>query len=119
MYSIIRFMGVLSLSVPLGIAIPASADFGGPDGYVREGQKSEAPDPASYAVIEAKDGQIEQVDGETVVVVREPQPIAATEQAPPAPRTVVVEQPAVRCPGAIWVDGYWYYSNGQYVWVEG
>jgi len=113
------------------IAVPAAADYEGPDGYgtagyeqdvshdgyVREGEPSETPDPTTYVVIEAEEGQTEQVDGETVIVVQEPEPIAATEHAPP--QTVVVEQPVAQCPGAIWVDGYWYYSNGEYLWVDG
>ena len=75
------------------IAVPAAADYEGPDGYgtagyeqdvshdgyVREGEPSEAPDPTTYVVIEAEEGQTEQVDGETVIVVQEPEPIAATD----------------------------------------
>lgn len=123
--------GVACMGV--AIALPAVADYEGPsgygtatqeldvshDGYAREEETSEKPDATTYVVIEAADGKTEEVDGETVIVVQEPEPIAATEEAPPAPKTPPVEQPAARCPGAIWVDGYWYYSNGEYLWVDG
>ena len=84
-----------------------------------KGQASETDDPATYVIIEAESGTTEQVGGETVIVVQEPDPIAATEAAPPPPRTVVEEQPIARCPEGIWVDGYWSYGDGQYLWVDG
>ena len=134
MDSLVRLTALLVLSLAAATAVPAAADYDGPDGYgttitneldvsydgyVREGQSSGTYDPTTYVVIEAENGTTEQVDGETVIVVQEPEPVAATKQAPPPPQTVVVEQPVVRCPGAIWVDGYWAYSDGDYVWVEG
>lgn len=74
----------------------------------------------NYIVIEVEDGTPTDVGGETVIVVQEPKPVAATENAPPPiPRTADVAQPAVRCPRGIWVEGHWAYANGQYVWVDG
>ena len=134
MDSLIRFISLFALGAAFAVTAPAAADYDGPDGYggstgygfdvphdgyQREGQTGATPDATTYVVIEAEDGTTEVVDGETVIVVQEPEPLAATEQAPPAPQTVVVVQPEVQCPGAIWVDGYWAYSNGDYVWVDG
>jgi len=134
MDSLGRLTALFVLSLAAATAVPAAADYDGPngygtttvneldvshDGYVREGQSNGTSDPTTYVVIEAEDGTTEQVDGETVIVVQEPEPVAATKQAPPPPQTVVVEQPVALCPGAIWVDGYWAYSNGDYVWVDG
>ena len=124
-----RLITLFALGAAMVVAAPAAADYEGPDGYgaagyehdvshdgyAREGQTSDTSGPTTYVVIEAEEGVTEQVDGETVIVVQEPEPVVATEQAPPPPQTVVVEQ----CPGAIWVDGYWYYSNGDYLWVDG
>ncbi len=125
---------MFALLVATVAAVSAQADYEGADGYgtvptyqldvshdgyVREGHVSETDDPAAYVVIEAESGTTEQVDGETVIVVQEPEPIAATEAAPPPLPTVVVEQPVARCPEGIWVDGYWSYGDGQYLWVDG
>ena len=38
-------------------------------------------------------------------------------QAPPAPRVVV--RPPAPYVGAVWTDGYWNWSGGQYVWING
>ncbi len=134
MDSLVRFTLLVALGAAVALTAPAAADYdgadgyGGPtgggfdvshDGYQREGQTGAAPEATTYVVIETEDGTTEVVDGETVIVVQEPEPLAATEQAPPAPQTVVVVQPEVQCPGAIWVDGYWAYSNGEYVWADG
>jgi hypothetical protein len=131
---LVRFTAVFALSIATAAAIPAAADWEGADGYgtaasyeldvshdgyVRDAQEDGTADPATYVVIEAESGTAEQVDGETIIVVQEPEPIAATEAAPPPPRTVVVEQPVVRCSEGIWVDGYWSYTDGDYLWVEG
>ncbi|HET6415872.1 MAG TPA: hypothetical protein VFG22_06225, partial [Polyangiales bacterium] len=130
----IRFWVFFALSVAAAMGGSARADYDGPDGYgssspsefdvshdgyTREGQTPAAFDSSTYVVIEEEDGETEQVDGETVIVVQEPEPIAATAQAPPAPRTVVVENTINLCPGGIWVDGYWGYGNGDYIWVDG
>lgn len=131
-----RFTVFAALIVTTAVALPAAAQYGpangygreattheldvSHDGYAREGQTSVTADPTTYVVIEAETGTTEQVDGETVIVVQEPQPVAATAEAPPVPKNVIiVEQPEVRCQGGIWVDGYWGYSNGDYVWVDG
>ena len=126
MDSLIRFISLFALGAAFAVTAPAAADqpgsngYGGStgygfdvphDGYRREGQTSATPDATTYVVIEAEGGTTEVVDGETVIVVQEPEPLAATEQAPPAPKTVVVVQPEVQCPGAIWVDGYWAYKQ--------
>ena len=94
------------------------------DGYPRGdqaagGQSQAATEAPNYVVIEVEEGVSREVEGETVIVVQEPDPIAATDVAPPAPREVAVEQPVMRCPGGIWVDGYWTYGDGQYVWIDG
>ena len=131
---LVRLTTLVALGAAVTVTIPVAADYDGADGYggstddgfevshdgyPREGQTSATPDEPTYVVIEAEDGTTEVVEGETVIVVQEPEPVAATEHAPPAPQTVVVVQPEVQCPGAIWVDGYWAYSNGEYVWVDG
>ncbi|MGB8332478.1 MAG: hypothetical protein WCE62_20305, partial [Polyangiales bacterium] len=131
---LIRLTMILALGAVTVRANAAGADYVGPDGYgttnayeldvsndgyVREAEEGTVADPRNYVVIEAEDGETEEIDGQTVIVVQEPEPIAATEEAPPAPRTVVVEQPGVLCAGGIWVDGYWSYGNGEYVWVDG
>ena len=130
----VRFSCLVAFGAGVALSAPAAADYDGADGYgkptgggfdvshdgyQREGQTGAAADATTYVVIEAEDGTTEVVDGETVIVVQEPEPLAATEQAPPAPQTVVVAQPEVQCPGAIWVDGHWAYSNGDYLWVDG
>jgi hypothetical protein len=72
----------------------------------------------NYIVIEVEDGTPTEVEGQTVIVVQEPEPVAATDKAPPpVPRAVDGAQPV--CPNGIWVDGHWAYANGQYVWVDG
>ena len=86
-----------------GFAPPAAGDYEGPDGYGAtttheldvshdgypgDGEAGEAPDPTTYVVIEAEDGATERVDGETVIVVQEPEPLAATAEAPPPHQTV-------------------------------
>lgn len=136
MNSLVSFASFLALSLVVALTVPASAgaDFEGADGYdgptgygfdvSHDGYQQQTrapatPDATNYVVIEAEDGTSEVVDGETVIVVQEPEPLAATEQAPPAPKTVVVVQPEVQCPGAIWVEGYWAYGNGEYTWVDG
>jgi len=131
---LVRLTAMFALLVATVAAVPAQADYQGADGYgtaptnqldvshdgyVREGHVGETDDPATYVVIEAESGTSEQVDGETVIVVQEPEPIAATEAAPPPLPTVVVEQPVALCPEGIWVDGYWSYGDGQYLWVDG
>ncbi|MBW2380047.1 MAG: hypothetical protein JRG70_10940, partial [Deltaproteobacteria bacterium] len=129
---LVRLTAVFALSIATVAAIPAAADWEGPngygatttyeldvlhDGYVRDGQEGETAGPATYVVIEAEAGTAEQVDGETIIVVQEPEPTAATAAAPPPPRTVVVEQPVASCTGGIWVDGYWGYYRPYGVYV--
>ncbi len=131
-----RLITLCAFSLGMAFAFPVAADedevtdgygakaSGGEpnashDGYVREGQATTTPDPTNYVVIEAEQGTTEEVDGETVIVVEEPKPIAASVQAPPPAQVIVVEEQIPPCPGGVWVDGYWYYSNGQYLWVDG
>ena len=115
---------LIALSV-VTLASPAAADdpYLGADGYVRDdaaGGDAVIVDPQTsverevvdadgntYIVIEADEGTEQEVNGETVIVVTEPEPTAASEEAPPEPQTVVVERPAPPYDGAIWVDGYW------------
>ncbi len=144
MSALIRISSMLALAALSLGAVRASADYDGASGYggvtvvtqeldvSHDGYPSaeaaatdptpvttEASDPPNYVVIEVEEGSSNEVDGETVIVVQEPEPTAATEHAPPAPRTVIeVEQRPV-CSNGIWVDGYWAYANGQYVWVNG
>jgi hypothetical protein len=130
----IRLTAMCALSTAALASVPAAADYDGPDGYGthttdqfdvsydgygREGQESPADDPTTYVVIEAESGATETIEGETVIVVQEPEPTAATEHAPPPPRTVVIEQSVASCSEGIWVDGYWAYAEGDYVWVDG
>ena len=127
---------VFAALVIVTAALPAAAQYGAAngygqeatgyelgvshDGYAREAKTGATDDPTTYVVIESESGTSEQIDGQTVIVVQEPQPVAATAEPPPAPKNVIiVEQPELRCQGGIWVDGYWGYSNGDYVWVDG
>lgn len=130
----IRLTAMCALSISALASVPAAADYDGPDGYGthatdqlevsydgygREGQERQAVDPTTYVVIEAESGATETIEGETVIVVQEPEPTAATEHAPPPPRTVVIERSVASCSEGIWVDGYWAYADGDYVWVDG
>ena len=80
--------------VACGFAAPALADdYEGPsgygatgttyeldvshDGYGRGASASETADPTKYVVVDAESGVTEEIEGETVVVVQEPEPIAA------------------------------------------
>jgi len=133
MHFLVRHTAVVASLLAAMVSARAAADYGGPDGYgnvgrseapshdgyARDDQVVEAADLTNYVIIEAEEGSTEEVDGETIIVVQEPEPIAATSEAPPPSRTVVVEQPAALCAGGIWVDGYWAYSNGQYIWIDG
>ena len=138
---LVRLAALSACTAVVTFSFPVAADYGGPSGYgasettyeievshtgYPNGDReagSEAPeagDAPSYIVLEVQDGVTEEVDGETVIVVQEPDPVAATEVAPPPPRTAPADQPSVSCPsGGIWVNGYWSYADGQYIWVDG
>ena len=98
MDSLARLVAFFALGAAVALTAPAAADYEGADGYAtptgsgfdvshdgyqRAGQTGATPDPTTYVVIEAEGGTTEVVDGETVNVVQEPEPLAATEQAPP------------------------------------
>jgi hypothetical protein len=140
MKSRIRLLGSLLVAGSACLAVPAAADYRGAAGYegstatykldvshdgypgayeAARAESQASAEPPTYVVVEAEQGVAREVDGETVIVVQEPEPVAATDVAPPAPRVVAVEQPRFRCPGGIWVDGYWAYGDGQYVWIDG
>ena len=139
MTTLARLLALFSWTAAMVLTVSAGADYEGAsgydaptpyelevshDGYPRGdqppgGQIDAATEAPDYVVIEIEDGVAEEVDGETVVVVQEPEPIAATDVEPPPPRAVAVEQPFGRCRDGIWVDGYWSYGDGQYVWVDG
>ncbi|MFZ1866841.1 MAG: hypothetical protein WAU39_21645, partial [Polyangiales bacterium] len=132
MRCLVRYAASVASLLSLVMSVPAAADYAGADGYdhgagvdgssdgyERGSDAVDADDLTNYVIIDAENGTTEQVDGETVIVVQEPEPIAATTEAPPPPRTVVVEQPTTLCPNGIWVDGYWGYASGQYVWIDG
>src|SRR4051812_47500987 len=57
------------------------------------------------------------------VVVREtatvgtPGEVVVVQTAPPAPRTEVIG--VAPSPGHVWIQGYWAYRHGRYVWVPG
>ena len=89
------------------------------DGYGGAGHESDSVEPQPYVVVEAEMGAAEQVEGETILVVQEPEPVAATTRAPPPPRVAPSEQQVVSCPSGVWVDGYWEYRSGAYAWVDG
>jgi hypothetical protein len=112
-----RFAAFFVLFIVTAFAVAAAADSEAPDGYgttgvayalevshdgyAREGQGGEVEAPTTYVVVEAEEGTTEQVDGETVIVVQEPAPTAATLQAPPPPKTVVVAEQIPACPSGI------------------
>ena len=114
MPSLIRVSLLCTVAALVTAANGASADYEGGSGYgspasdmeelevSHDGYPSADPAPAggatsssvsadapNYIVIEVDDGASQKVDGETVIVVQEPEPTAATEQAPPAPLAVV------------------------------
>ena len=139
MTTLARMVALFAWTAAMGLSVSAGADYEGAsgydaptpyeidvshDGYPRGdqppgGQIDAAAEAPDYVVIEIEEGVAEEVDGETVIVVQEPEPIAATDVEPPPPREVAVEQPFGRCPDGIWVDGYWSYGDGEYVWVDG
>jgi len=89
------------------------------DGYGGVGRAMDSAEPPSYVVVEAEAGTTTEVEGETVVVVQEPEPVAATMQAPPPPRVAPSDEQVQDCPTGVWVHGYWDYRDGQYAWVDG
>lgn len=131
----------LSLVVLAGIAwdAPAFADVpeetGGPsgypasepsveydvahDGYGGVGHAVETAEAPAYVVVETESGTTTEYEGEPVMVVEEPEPVAASSEPPPPPRVVPSEDAVMECPSGVWVDGYWDYRAGQYVWVDG
>ena len=61
--------------------------------------------PAPQATVQAAPAQV----APTPIIVATVQPPAPqVEKVPPAPTT-----------DAVWIPGYWNYSNDQYVWVAG
>lgn len=89
------------------------------DGYGGVGRPVETAEPPTYPVVEADTGTTTEYEGETILVVKEPDPVAATSEAPPPPRVVATDAPVIECPSGVWVDGYWDYRAGRYVWVDG
>jgi hypothetical protein len=89
------------------------------DGYGGVGRASDSAEPSTYVVVEAETGTTTEVEGETVIVVQEPEPVAATTQSPPPPRVAPSDEQVRGCPTGVWVHGYWDYRDGQYAWVDG
>lgn len=89
------------------------------DGYGGVGSALEPGEPPTYAVVEAEAGTSTEVEGETIIVVKEPEPVAATTQAPPAPMVAPSDEQVRDCASGVWVHGYWDYRGGRYVWVDG
>ncbi|MBW2509413.1 MAG: hypothetical protein JRE81_12330 [Deltaproteobacteria bacterium] len=91
------------------------------DGYGGAGRPMDSVEPRAYPVLEAaaEAGTTVEVEGESVLVVTEPSPLAATKQAPPAPKVAPSDEQAKDCPAGVWVHGYWDYRSGHYAWVEG
>ena len=136
-----RRAALAACALALLVPFSAAADYGNAAGYGSDeasvvyevshsgypsGETGPAGEPTNsasstdYVVIEVEQGVPQDVGGETVIVVQEPDPVAATDAAPPpAPTTVAVAQPAVLCSEGIWVEGHWAYGDGQYVWVDG
>ena len=92
-------------------SVSATADYEGPSGYGPDDGTYElevshdgypsgdlpadvevevATEDPSYVVIEVDEGVTQEVEGETVIVVQEPEPVAATDVAPPAPGQVAL-----------------------------
>lgn len=44
-------------------------------------------------------------------------PVVVATVAPPPPQSESI--PAAPAPDAVWIPGYWNWSNGQYTWVPG
>ena len=66
-------------------------------------------------------GQVVLVNAQRLVVTQEPSPVATSNEAPPEPQVVEVEQdrPAPPSKNAIWVSGHWTYGADGFVWVAG
>ena len=89
------------------------------DGYRVVGRAVETAEPANYMIVEAESGTATEYEGEPIIVVKEPDPVAATSEAPPSPRVVPSDEVVIECPSGVWVHGYWAYRGGRYVWVDG
>ena len=128
------FAAFLACLVPISSAADDQSGYGtrfsAPSYDVsHSGYPSEAGSPSSttveadtgdYVVIEVEQGGSEEVDGQTVIVVQEPEPVAASSVAPPpVSKSPSVDRPTFVCANGIWVEGHWSYANGDYLWVDG
>jgi hypothetical protein len=59
------------------------------------------------------------VNGQRVVVAREPGPTVVIAEAPPAPLVPLSDLPAPPFAGAIWVRGHWTQGADGFTWVDG
>ena len=61
---------------------------------------------------------VEPIEGETTIIIQEPEPSwVIVQAAPPAARLEVC--PPVPYASAIWVKGYWWWSGISYAWISG
>jgi hypothetical protein len=89
------------------------------DGYSRVARQLKTAEPRTYAVVETESGTKTEYEGEPIIVVKEPEPVAASSEAPPPPRVEPGDEKVRECASGVWVHGYWDYRGGRYVWVDG
>ena len=89
------------------------------DGYGGVGLPAETVEAPTYVVVETEAGTPTEYEGEPIIVVKEPEPVAASSHAPPPPRVAPTDENVPECPSGVWVHGYWEYRGGRYLWVDG
>lgn len=89
------------------------------DGYGGAGRALETAEAPTYVVVETESGTKTEYEGEPIIVVKEPEPVAATSAAPPPPQVGPNDEAVLECPSGVWVYGYWDYRGGRYIWVDG
>jgi len=104
----------VSLLVLLG-ALPALAETPQSDGArVTVNTLGASPE---YPVLTR--GRVVLVNAQRFVVTPEPFPAAKVAEAPPEPKALEAEQPALPFAGAIWVAAHWAYGPTGLTWIAG
>jgi hypothetical protein len=102
-----------------GASEPSYQHYVAHDGYGGVGVPADTGEAPTYVVVEMEAGTATEYEGEPILVVKEPDPVAATSEAPPPPRVVPSDEVVLECPSGVWVNGYWDYRGGRYFWVDG
>ena len=118
-------MPILQHTIPLGalvLVFASSASFASAETPAAEGASvsvSTLQGTGHYPVLTR--GQVMLVNGQRLVVTREPLPISKTTEAPPEPQVVELEgnRPPPPSAGSIWVSGHWTHGASGFSWVAG